>query len=149
ASHGDLRPPRGEADLLGAVRDRAARGVGRPPRRPRDRAREPRLPLRGPHPIRARPRARALADRPCRHRAAGPSRSALAVMRLEHELGVGALALVVLLVGLAGGARRGREVGLIAAIGLAGLYGLSLVIDARGPLFDGAFVVDGLAVFLK
>jgi NADH-quinone oxidoreductase subunit N len=70
-------------------------------------------------------------------------------MLLALELGVGALALVVFLVGLLGGAGRGREVGLIAAVGLAGLYGLSLVIDARGPLFDGAFVVDGLAVFLK
>jgi NADH-quinone oxidoreductase subunit N len=70
-------------------------------------------------------------------------------MLLALELGVGALALVVFLVGLVGGARRGREVGLVAAVGLAGLYGLSLVIDARGPLFDGAFVVDGLAVFLK
>ena len=40
-------------------------------------------------------------------------------------------------------------IGLVAAVGLAGLYGLSLVIDARGPLFGGAFVVDGLAVFMK
>ena len=70
-------------------------------------------------------------------------------MLLALELGIGALALVVFLVGLGGGERRGREVGLITAVGLAGLYGLSLVIDARGPLFDGAFVVDGLAVFLK
>jgi NADH-quinone oxidoreductase subunit N len=70
-------------------------------------------------------------------------------MLLALELGIGALALVVFLVGLGGGERRSREVGLIAAVGLAGLYGLSLVIDARGPLFDGAFVVDGLAVFLK
>jgi NADH-quinone oxidoreductase subunit N len=44
---------------------------------------------------------------------------------------------------------HGREIGLVTAVGLAGLYGLSLVIDARGPLFDGAFIVDGLAVFLK
>jgi NADH-quinone oxidoreductase subunit N len=70
-------------------------------------------------------------------------------MLLALELGVGALALVVFLVGLGGGERRRREVGLIAAVGLAGLYGLSLVIDARGPLFEGAFVVDGLAMFLK
>src|SRR5262245_22789989 len=70
-------------------------------------------------------------------------------MLLALELGVGVLALVVFLVGLGGGERRGREVGLVAAVGLAGLYGLSLVIDARGPLFDGAFVVDGLAMFLK
>ena len=69
-------------------------------------------------------------------------------MLLALELGVAALALVVFLLGLS---RRGRprEIGLVAAVGLAGLYGLSLIIDARGPLFDGAFVVDGLAVFLK
>jgi NADH-quinone oxidoreductase subunit N len=69
-------------------------------------------------------------------------------MLLALELGVAALALVVFLLGLFG-RRDSREIGLVAAVGLAGLVGLSLVIDARGPLFDGAFVVDGLAVFLK
>jgi NADH-quinone oxidoreductase subunit N len=69
-------------------------------------------------------------------------------MLLALELGVAALALVVFLLGL-GRRRDSREIGLVAAVGLAGLAGLSLVIDARGPLFDGAFVVDGLAVFLK
>jgi NADH-quinone oxidoreductase subunit N len=70
-------------------------------------------------------------------------------MLLALELGVAALALVVFLLGLGGRRDRPREIGLVAAVGLAGLYGLSLLIDARGPLFDGAFVVDGLAVFLK
>ena len=70
-------------------------------------------------------------------------------MLLALELGVAALALVVFLLGLGGRRGRPREIGLVAAVGLAGLYGLSLLIDARGPLFDGAFVVDGLAVFLK
>ncbi len=70
-------------------------------------------------------------------------------MLLTLELGVAGLALVVFALGLGGGARRAREIGLVTAVGLAGLVGLSLVIDARGPLFDGAFVVDGLAVFLK
>jgi hypothetical protein len=55
----------------------------------------------------------------------------------------------VFVLGLAGGARRGREIGLVTAVGLAGLYGLSLVIVPAALLFDGAFVVDGLAVFLK
>ena len=71
------------------------------------------------------------------------------MMLLALELGVAALALVVFLLGQGGRPSRSREIGLVAAVGLAGLYGLSLVIDARGPLFDGAFVVDGLAVFLK
>ena len=61
-----------------------------------------------------------------------------------------ALALVVFLLGLGG---RGRG----AARDRAGhrrrarraLRRSRCVIDARGPLFDGAFVVDGLAVFLK
>jgi NADH-quinone oxidoreductase subunit N len=70
-------------------------------------------------------------------------------MLLALELGVALLALLVFLQGLAGGRGRPREIGLVAAVGLAGLYGLSLVIDARGPLFGGAFVVDGLAVYLK
>ncbi len=70
-------------------------------------------------------------------------------MLLALELGVAALALVVFVLGLGGGRARSREVGWVTAVGLAGLYGLSLVIDARGPLFDGAFVVDALAVFLK
>jgi NADH-quinone oxidoreductase subunit N len=71
-------------------------------------------------------------------------------MLIALELGVAALALVVFALGLAGGAGR-RIIGGVAAVGLAGLYGLSLVLDARGPLplADGAFVVDGLAVFLK
>jgi NADH-quinone oxidoreductase subunit N len=70
-------------------------------------------------------------------------------MLLALELGVAALALVVFLLGPGRGRGRARQVGLVAAVGLAGLYGLSLIVDARGPLFDGAFVVDGLAVFLK
>ncbi len=70
-------------------------------------------------------------------------------MLLALELGVAALALVVFLLGVGGRGRGSREIGLVTAVGLAGLYGLSLVIDARGPLFDGAFIVDGLAVFLK
>jgi NADH-quinone oxidoreductase subunit N len=70
-------------------------------------------------------------------------------MLLALELGVAALALVVFLLGLGARGRGSREIGLVTAVGLAGLYGLSLVIDARGPLFDGAFIVDGLAVFLK
>jgi NADH-quinone oxidoreductase subunit N len=70
-------------------------------------------------------------------------------MLLALELGVAALALVVFVLGLAGGPARRREIGLVTAVGLAGLYALSLILDARGPLFDGTFAVDSLAVFLK
>jgi NADH-quinone oxidoreductase subunit N len=71
------------------------------------------------------------------------------MMLLTLELGVAALALVVFLLGLARRPARAAEIGPVVAIGLVGLFGLSLVLDARGPLFDGAFVVDGLAIFLK
>ena len=87
-------------------------------------------------------------DRPGDRGPARPDRGA-PVMLLALELGVAALALVVFVLGLGGARARAREVGLVTAVGLAGLYGLSLLIDARGPLFDGAFVVDALAVFLK
>ena len=70
-------------------------------------------------------------------------------MLLALELGVAALAVIVFFRGLAGRGGRPRAIGLVTAVGLAALYGLSLIIDARGPLFDGVFVVDPLAVFLK
>jgi NADH-quinone oxidoreductase subunit N len=70
-------------------------------------------------------------------------------MLLTLELGVAGLAVLVLLLGLSGRPGRPRELGLVTAVGLGGLYGLSLLVDARGPLFDGVFVVDGLAIFLK
>ena len=117
-------------------------------RRPGARVGEPGLPLGHPHPLRARAGARTLARRPGDRGAPRPDRGA-AVMLLALELGVAALALVVFLLGLGGRGRGSREIGLVTAVGLAGLYGLSLVIDARGPLFDGAFIVDDLAVFLK
>src|SRR6185436_21003660 len=115
-------------------------------RRSRDGVGEPGLPVGDHHPLRPDPEARALADRPGDRRAARPDRRA-AVMLLALELGVGALTLIVFVLGLAGGARRGREIGLVTAVGLAGLYGLSPVIDARGPLLDVALQVGGRAVF--
>ena len=59
-------------------------------------------------------------------------------MLLALELGVAALALIVFLLGLGGRERGSREVGLVTAGGHAGLFGLSLVLDARGPFFDGS-----------
>ena len=70
-------------------------------------------------------------------------------MLLALEMGVAALAVIVFFRGLAGRGGRQRAIGLVTAVGLAALYGLSLIIDARGPLFDGVFLVDPLAVFLK
>ena len=70
-------------------------------------------------------------------------------MLLTLELALGGLMVVVLLAGLAWGRERRRELGLVTAAGLVGLFVLSLVVDARGPLFDGAWVVDELATFVK
>jgi len=65
------------------------------------------------------------------------------------ELALAGLTLVVFLPGLFGGPERRRAIGVVTAAGLAGLFGLSLLVDARGALFDGAFVADGLARFFK
>ncbi len=62
------------------------------------------------------------------------------------ELTLAGLMLVVLLLGLL----RAREiVGPVTAAGLAGLLALAVSVDVRGPLWDGAYAVDGLARFLK
>jgi NADH-quinone oxidoreductase subunit N len=70
-------------------------------------------------------------------------------MLLALELALAGLILIVFVTGLFSGPDRRREVGVVAAAGLAGLFVLSLMIDARGPVGDGAFVVDGLAIFFK
>ncbi len=70
-------------------------------------------------------------------------------MLLTLELALAGLILVVFVLGLLGGPERRREVGAVTAGGLVGLLILSVVLDSRGALFDGAFVVDGLARFFK
>jgi NADH-quinone oxidoreductase subunit N len=70
-------------------------------------------------------------------------------MLLTLELTLAGLMLVVFVLGLLWGPDRRREIGVVAAGGLAGLFVLSVVVDSRGVLFDGAFVVDGLARFFK
>jgi NADH-quinone oxidoreductase subunit N len=71
------------------------------------------------------------------------------MMLLTLELALAALMLLVFALGLWWGPDRRRETGAVTAVGLAGLLVLSAVLDARGALVDGAFVVDGLARFLK
>ncbi len=68
---------------------------------------------------------------------------------LLPELALAGLMLVVFALGLRRGSRRPREIGVVTAIGLGGLLVLSVGVDSRGILFDGAFVADGLARFLK
>jgi NADH-quinone oxidoreductase subunit N len=70
-------------------------------------------------------------------------------MLLALELALAALILVVFVLGLVGGPERRRDVGVVTAVGLAGLLVLALVLDSRGALFGGAFALDGLARFLK
>jgi NADH-quinone oxidoreductase subunit N len=70
-------------------------------------------------------------------------------MLLTLELALAGLITVVLGIGLLTGPDRRREIGTVVAAGLLGLVVLSLVFDGRGVLFDGAFVVDGLAILFK
>ena len=71
------------------------------------------------------------------------------MMLLAPELALGGLMLVVLGAGLFGGPAARREIGWVTAAGLAGLLVLAVVVDVRGPLGNGAFVVDAFARFFK
>jgi NADH-quinone oxidoreductase subunit N len=71
------------------------------------------------------------------------------VTLLGLELGLAGLILVVWGLAFRRAPARGREAGLVSAVGLAGLFLLALATDARGALLDGAFVVDALARLLK
>jgi NADH-quinone oxidoreductase subunit N len=70
-------------------------------------------------------------------------------MLLTLELTLAGLMLFVYVLGLLWGPARRREVGAVTLAGLVGLLLLSIFVDSRGALFDGAFVVDGLARFFK
>jgi NADH-quinone oxidoreductase subunit N len=70
-------------------------------------------------------------------------------MLLALEVALAGLILVVFVLGLVWGPERRRDVGVVTAVGLAGLLALALVLDSRGALFGGAFALDGLARFLK
>ncbi len=70
-------------------------------------------------------------------------------MLLTLELTLAGLMLVVFVLGLLWGPARRREIGAVTAAGLAGLFVLSIVLDSRGALFDGAYMLDGLARFFK
>ena len=70
-------------------------------------------------------------------------------MLLTLELTLAGLMLVVFVLGLLWGPARRREIGAVTAAGLVALFVLSLVLDSGGALFDGAYVLDGLARFFK
>jgi NADH-quinone oxidoreductase subunit N len=70
-------------------------------------------------------------------------------MLLTLELTLAGLMLIVFVLGLLWGPARRREIGAVTAAGLVALFVLSLVLDSRGALFDGAYVLDGLARFFK
>ncbi|HEY7040549.1 MAG TPA: NADH-quinone oxidoreductase subunit N [Methylomirabilota bacterium] len=68
---------------------------------------------------------------------------------LSLEIGLAVLMLIVFLVGLVMPSGDKRRVGVIAAIGLVILLGLSWRIEAGAEMFNGAFVQDELALFAK
>jgi NADH-quinone oxidoreductase subunit N len=68
---------------------------------------------------------------------------------LALEIGLAVLMLIVFLVGLFMPAGDKRRVGVLAAIGLVILLGLSWRAEAGAEIFDGAFVQDELALFAK
>jgi NADH-quinone oxidoreductase subunit N len=70
-------------------------------------------------------------------------------MLLTLEFTLAGLMLLVFVLGLLLGPERRREIGVVAAAGLVALFVVSLVVDARGPLFGGAYMLDGLARFFK
>jgi len=65
------------------------------------------------------------------------------------EVGLAVLMLIVFLVGLVTPAGDKRRVGVLAAIGLVILLGLSWRAEAGAEMFNGAFVQDELALFAK
>jgi NADH-quinone oxidoreductase subunit N len=68
---------------------------------------------------------------------------------LGLEIGLAVLMLIVFLVGLVMPSGDKRRVGVLAAIGLVILLGLSWRIEAGAEMLNGAFVQDELALFAK
>ena len=68
---------------------------------------------------------------------------------LVLEVGLGVLVLLVFFVGLFTPGEDRRRVGVLTAIGLVILFGLSWRSEAGGELFHGTFVQDELALFAK
>ncbi len=68
---------------------------------------------------------------------------------LVLEVGLGVLMLLVFFVGLFMPSEDKRRVGVLTAIGLVILFGVSWRVEAGAELFGGAFVPDELALFAK
>jgi NADH-quinone oxidoreductase subunit N len=68
---------------------------------------------------------------------------------LGLELTLGALLVVVLLVGLFGPATPDRRCGWITLLGLIGLSAWAFTLTPGGSLFDGAYLLDPLALFAQ
>ena len=70
-------------------------------------------------------------------------------MPLVLELALLALAITVLLLGLAGRGGPGRRIGWVTFIGLLVVLGLTFIAEEGRSLLGGSFVQDGLAIFAK
>jgi NADH-quinone oxidoreductase subunit N len=70
-------------------------------------------------------------------------------MLITLELTLACLILLVFTLGLLWGPQRQREIGVVTAAGLCALLVLTFVLDSRGVLFGGAFVLDDLARLFK
>ncbi len=68
---------------------------------------------------------------------------------LALELGLALLMLAVFFVGFLSWGEDRRGVGFLAAAGVLVLLGVSFVVEPRASLFDGAWVMDWLALFAK
>src|SRR3972149_1390643 len=68
---------------------------------------------------------------------------------LTLELALALLILVVFLVGLFSRADDKRSVGLVAIVGMAGLFAFSFLVTPGESFMGGSFVLDGLAIFAK
>lgn len=68
---------------------------------------------------------------------------------LGLEIGLGALMLVVLFMGLFRPATPNRMTGWVALVGLLALIGVSFATAPGGSLFAGSFQMDALAIFAK
>src|SRR5262249_30241543 len=140
-----VRPPRGQADLLGPAVPALPSSRGRP----RTGVDGPRPPGRGAPSLRPAAGHRAGPGRHGHRPLAGPDPEPMtaALAPLTIEIGLAALLLVVFLATLVERGDDRRAAGWIATFGVLALLGLAMALPPSGSALGGMFVQDGLAVF--